>query len=197
MVRLIEEHDLTDVLIDIQQLISVENKGALINILIELHPADIAFLLSQLKKDNRKYLFHLLPTELGSDVITELEPPVAEHILAETSDKKISELVEEMDSDDAADIISDLPDDVADRVLDQVTDEVSEEVKELLTYEEDTAGGIMALEFVAVDEERRINDSIDAPREARADMDIFHSIWVEDGDDNIKVTVHLPEPVLA
>jgi magnesium transporter len=197
MARLIEEHDLNDVLVDIQQLISVENKGALTNILIELHPADIAFLLSQLKKDSRKYLFHLLPTELGSDVITELEPPIAEHILAETSDKKISELIEEMDSDDAADIISELPEDVADRVLDQVADEVSEEVKELLTYEEDTAGGIMALEFVAVDEESSVNETIDALREAKEEMDIIHNIWVVDKENELKGIVSLTDLVLA
>lgn len=186
MTRLIEENDLNDVLIDIQQLIKVENKGALTNILIELHPADIAFLLSQLKKDDRKYLFHLLPTELGSDVITELDTPVAEPILSETSDKKLSELVEEMDSDDAADIISDLPDDVADRVLDQVTDEVSAEVKELLTYEEDTAGGIMALEFVAVDQDSSVNEAIEALRQAKEEMDVIHAIWIVDKNNELK-----------
>lgn len=197
MARIIEENDLTDVLVDIEQLISTENKGALTNILIELHPADIAFLFSQLKKDERQYLFQLLPTELGSDVITELETPIVEHILSETSDKKISELVEEMDSDDAADIISELPDDVADRVLDQVTDEVSEEVKELLTYDEDTAGGIMALEFVAVEEGSSVNKTIDALREAKEEMDVIHSIWVVDKNSELKGTVSLTDLVLA
>ena len=197
MARIIEETDFTDVLIDIQQLIRVENKGALTNILIDFHPADIAFLLSQLKKDERKYLFHLLPTELGSDVITELDPPVVEQILSKISDKKISELVEEMDSDDAADIISDLPDDVADRVLDQVTDEVSEEVKELLTYEEDTAGGIMALEFVAVDEESSVNDTIEVLRKAKEEMDTIHSIWIVNQDNSLTGSVSLTDLVLA
>lgn len=197
MARLIEENDLNDVLVDIQQLCSVDNKGALKNILIELHPADIAFLFTQLKKENRKYLFGLLPTELGSDVITELETPIAEHILSETSDKKISELVEEMDSDDAADLISELPEDVADRVLDQVTDEVSEEVKELLTYDEDTAGGIMALEFVAVNEENSVNETINALRQANEEMDIIHNIWVIDNKNELKGIVSLTDLVLA
>ena len=197
MSRIIEETDLTDVLIDLQQLISVENKGALTNILIELHPADIAFLLSQLKKDERKYLFHLLPTELGSDVITELDPPIVEQILSEISDKKISELVDQMDSDDAADIISDLPDDVANRVLDHVTDEVSEEVKELLTYDEDTAGGIMALEFVSTHDESNVNETIEVLRKAKEEMDVIHSIWVVDKDNSLTGSVSLTDLVLA
>ncbi|MFC2088794.1 magnesium transporter [Calditrichota bacterium] len=197
MTRMIAETDLTDILTDITQLIESNNQGALSNILIDLHPADIAFLISQLKKDDRKYLFNLLPTETGSDVITELDPPIVEHLLSDISEKEISELVEEMDSDDAADIISDLPDDVADRVLDQVTDEVSEEVKELLTYEEDTAGGIMALEFVSVGENSTVTEAIEAIRIAKEDMDSIYSIWVVDNNNRLTGSVSLTDLVLA
>ncbi len=197
MARIIAESDLNETLSDIEQLIEVKNQGALSNILVDLHPADIAFLILQLKKDDRKYLFNLLPTETGSDVITELDPPIVEQLLADISDKEISELVEEMDSDDAADIISDLPDDVADRVLDQVTDEVSEDVKELLTYDEDTAGGIMALEFVSVDEESSVTETIDALRIAKEEMDAIYSIWVVNKKNVLVGSVSLPDLVLA
>ncbi len=197
MARIIAESDLNETLSDIEQLIEVKNQGALSNILVDLHPADIAFLILQLKKDDRKYLFNLLPTETGSDVITELDPPIVEQLLADISDKEISELVEEMDSDDAADIISDLPDDVADRVLDQVTDEVSEDVKELLTYDEDTAGGIMALEFVSVDEESSVTETIDALRIAKEEMDAIYSIWVVNKKNVLVGSVSLTDLVLA
>ena len=80
MTRIIAESDLNEILSDIEQLIKVENQGALSNILIDLHPADIAFLILQLRKDDRKYLFNLLSTETGSDVITELDPPIVEQL---------------------------------------------------------------------------------------------------------------------
>lgn len=194
---MIAETDLTEILTDIKQLIESKNQGSLSNIFVDLHPADIAFLISQLKKEDRKYIFNLLPTEVGSDVITELDPPVVEQLLSDISEKEISELVEEMDSDDAADIISDLPEDVADRVLDQVTDEVSDEVKELLIYEEDTAGGIMALEFVSVQENSTVTEAIEAIRIAKEEMDAIYSIWVVDKNNRLIGSVSLPDLVLA
>jgi len=197
MSRMIAESDLTDTLTDIKQLIGLDNKGALKNILIDLHPADIAFLLSQLKKKKRKYLYKLLPTDIRSEVITELDSPVVEQLLSDSSDREISKLVEVMDSDDAADFISELPDDVAGRVLDQVTDEVSEDVKELLTYEEDTAGGIMALEFVAVSEDSSVNETIEAIRAAKEEMDAVYSIWITDQEKKLCGSVTLTDLVLA
>ena len=136
--KYLNENDLADILEDIDELIEKRNHGALQNILVDLHPADIADVLTHFKKDERRYLFHLLSTETASAVLTELDPTIVEQILAEVSDKQISTMVDQMDSDDAADIISELPDEVADRVLEQVPDEVSDDVKELLTYDEDT-----------------------------------------------------------
>ena len=183
--RNLPETDLSEILQDINPLIKADNKGALKNILIELHPADIAYIVIELKKEQRKYLFNLLDSEKGSDVLTELDQPIVDQLLEDISEREISELVDQMDSDDAADIISGLPDDIADRVLDQITDEVSEEVKELLLYEEDTAGGIMALEFVQVNENDSVNETIEAIRRAKEEMDTIHAIWVVDNDSAI------------
>jgi len=80
--------------------------------------------------------------------LTELDTPIADQILEDKSDEEISSIVAQMDSDDAADVISDLDDDVAARVLDKMADEEADEVKQLLHHEEDTAGGIMAVEFI-------------------------------------------------
>ena len=105
---------------DIENLVEQHNHGALLNILVDIHPADIEEILNHLNKDQRKYLFDLLPTELASEVLVELDTPVADQILEDKSDDEISDLVEEMDSDDAADVISELDDDVAERVLEKM-----------------------------------------------------------------------------
>ena len=191
------ENDFPDILQDIRKLIERKNRGSLLNILIDIHPADIAYILTHLKKEDRKYLFHLLSTEMASSVLTELDPPIVEHLLEDTPEKKISNLVDQMDSDDAADIISELPDEVANRVLDQVTEEVSEEVKELLEYEEDTAGGIMALEYVAVNEKCTVNDTIEQIRKAKEEMDIIHTIWVIDDNSTLLGKISLTNLLLA
>ena len=195
--KYLSESDIPEILNDIKDLIDSQNTGSLKNILVDIHPADIAYLLTRLKKESRKYLFHLLPTDTASSVLTELDPPVIEHLLEDTPEKKISKLVVQMDSDDAADIISELPDDVANRVLDQVADEVSDDVKELLEYKEDTAGGIMALEYVAVNEKCTVNNTIEQIRKAKEEIDIIHTIWIVDDHSVLLGKVSLANILLA
>ncbi len=195
--KYILETDFTEVLNSIRDLIEKKNQGALLNLLIDLHPADIADLLTELKKDERKYLFPLLPTDKASAVLTELDPPIVDQILEDVSEKRISSLVDKMDSDDAADIISDLPREVAESVLEQIPEEVSEDVKELLTYDEDTAGGIMALEFVSINQKFSVNDTIKEIRKARKKISVIHNIWIVDNNDTLTGSVSLTDLVLA
>jgi magnesium transporter len=195
--RYISETDFTDILKDIRDLIEIQNQGALLNILVDLHPADIADILTELKKDERKFLFHLLPTDLASAVLTELDQPVVEHILEDVSERQISSFVDQMNSDDAADIISDLPEEIANKVLDQIPVEVSEEVKELLHYDEDTAGGIMALEFILVKDNDTVNQTIKVIRKAKKEIDNIHIVWVVNDQNVLLGSVTLTDLVLA
>jgi magnesium transporter len=195
--KFISETDFTEILSSIRELIEKKNQGALLNLLIDLHPADVADLLSDLKKDERKYLFPLLPTEKASAVLTELDPPIVDQILEDVSEQRLSTLVDKMDSDDAADIISDLPDDVAQSVLEQIPEEISEDVKELLLFDEDTAGGIMALEIVSVENKSTVNQTIKAIRRVRKKMKTVHTIWVTDEDKKLIGNVSLTDLVLA
>ena len=195
--KFISETDFTEILNSIRELIEKKNQGALLNLLIDLHPADIADLLTDLKKDERKYLFPLLPTEKASAVLTELDPPIVDQILEDVSEERLSTLVDKMDSDDAADIISELPDDIAQSVLEQIPDEISEDVKELLLYDEDTAGGIMALEFVSVKNKNTVNQTIKAIRRVRKKIKTVHTIWVTDDDEKLLGSVSLTDLVLA
>ncbi len=182
---------------DIETLIEQENHGALLNILIDLHPADIEEILNRLKKDQRKYIFDLLPTELASEVLSELDTPIVDQILQDKDEDEISSLVEEMDSDDAADVISELDDDFAARVLEKMDDEEADEVKQLLHHEEDTAGGIMAVEFIAVPEEATVNEAIEEIRSKREDIEDVYSVWVIDEHEHLIGSVSITDLVLA
>ena len=72
--------DIDAILPDIKELIKKENKGALQNILIDLHPADIAQIFSHLNKDERAYFFTTIPIHIASDVLAELDPPLVEEL---------------------------------------------------------------------------------------------------------------------
>lgn len=195
--KFISETDFSEILGSIRDLIDKKNQGALVNLLVDLHPADIADFLTELKKDERKYLFPLLPTEKASAVLTELDPPIVDQILKDVSDQRISTLVDKMESDDAADIISELPDEVAQSVLDQIPDDVSEDVKELLLYEEDTAGGIMALEYVSVKSSNTVNETIKVIRRAKKKVKNIHTVWVVNNKGILEGSVSLTDLVLA
>jgi magnesium transporter len=197
MMRYISDTDLSEIIGDIRDLIDKQSQGALLNILVDIHPADIASILNALRKEDRKYLFGILPTETASAVISEVDAPVIEHLLQDISEAKISDIVDQMDSDDAADLISDLPDELAGKVLDQIPDAVSEEVKELLTYEEDTAGGIMALEYLAVTAENTVKEAIKAIRKAKDKLNTIHTVWVIDQQNILLGDVSLTDLVLA
>lgn len=185
------------ILPDIEQLIDQKNEGALINILVDLHPADIEEILNRLKKEERRYLFNLLPTELASEVLSELDTPVVTQLLKNLSEEKISSFVDQMESDDAADILAELPEEKVRKVLDGVPEEVSQEVKELLVYQEDTAGGIMAAEFVALPENATVNETIEKIREMRDEFDDLYNIWVIDENERPIGIVSLTDLVLA
>jgi len=189
--------DFESILPDIAELIKQENQGALQNILVDLHPADIEEIINRLKKEQRKYIFDILPTELASEVLTELDSPIADQILEDKSDEEISSIIDQMDSDDAADVISELDDDVAARVLDKMADEEADEVKQLLHHEEDTAGGIMAVEFVSMPGDATVNETIETIRKIREDIDDLYVIWVVDHENHLIGSVSLTELVLA
>jgi len=191
--------DVDAIIPDIKELIERQNKGALQNILIDLHPADIAQIFSHLKKEERAYLFTILPAHIASAVLAELDPPLMEELTEEVGIERISKIVSEMDSDDAADFVAALPEESVPEILKRIPKEESDEIKELLHYEEDTAGGIMALEYVALPATATVNEAIEEIRRLRAKDEISHvySVYVVDEENHLLGTVSMTDLVLA
>ncbi len=159
---------------NIINLIESNADKSLLNIFADLHPADIAEIINHLNIENAKYAFSILDAETASEVVTELDEHLREEILKDIDAETITDIVEELHSDDATDIVSDLPEEVAEHVLENIDEEDAEEVKELLKYDEDTAGGIMTSNFVFVRENATVNDAIS---EVRKNSDEFENIY--------------------
>ncbi len=189
--------NLENIFPDIEKLIETDNSGALLNILIDLHPADIEEILNHLKKEERVYVFNILPSELASQVLTQLDTPIIEQVLEDAGDHKISQLIDHMESDDAADLLSDLPEDVAKNVLKRMPKEDSEDVLQLMYHEEDTAGGLMALEFIALPADATVNEAIEKIRDIRDEAEQVYNLFVVDENEKLIGTVSLTELVLA
>lgn len=152
----------------------------IIDLFFELHPADIADLIESLGEEKKKKLFALLNIETASDVILEVDNQTREQILEDISQKRLTEILGDMDSDDATDLIGDLPRKQAEVILKQISREDSEQVQKLLTYDEDTAGGIMQAELASVRDDMTVDDAIGKIRVLGEKGEDIHYVFVVD-----------------
>ena len=135
--------------------------------LIQFHPSDLADLIEELEEDERRGVFLALADEpaLAAEALAEMEwEEHPEESLASLAPHQIASLVTELSDDDAADIIGELEPDDRDRVLAALTKTDAGDIRELLRYDEESAGGIMTTELVAVDERMSATEAIEAVR---------------------------------
>lgn len=181
---------------EVKRFIDQQDNASLRRLIEQMKPADVADLIEHSGKDDGLFVFRLLEPERAGEVLMEIEAPVRERILKELDNQAISQIVEGLDSDDAADVVGDLPADRAKEVIEAVGDEVTEELEKLLPYPEDTAGGIMALEFVAVKAGATVKDAIDSIREKREEVENLYYIWVTDQHKKLVGVISIKDLVL-
>jgi len=169
----------------------------IIDLFTELHPADIADLIEHLKEEEKILLFSLLDIEKASDVILELNDISKEQIIEDLSDKQLTEIIDEMDSDDAADFIAELDEEQAKAVLEGIEPEESEDVKELLKYEEDTAGGIMQSELIAIEDDATVMDAVKKIVNISDDIEDVYNVFVVDSEEHLVGTIPLQKLIIS
>ena len=168
----------------VEQLIAQDNGASLTDLLVDLHFADIAEILDELKVDEATYLIKLLDSDITSEVLMELDEDFRERILDKLSPKEIAEEIEEMDTDDAADVVAELDEEIQKEVIDRIEDEEhAADIVELLAYDEDSAGGLMAKELVRVKETWTVAGCVREMRRQAENVTRVHSIYVVDGED--------------
>ncbi|MFC1819910.1 magnesium transporter [Thermodesulfobacteriota bacterium] len=182
---------------DVKASIKEKDSNFLIKLVDDMRAADLADLIEHLNPEERLYLFDLLEPDGAGEVLVEIEPPVQERIISDLDNQVITEIVEELDSDDAADLVGDLPSDRAREIIETLGDEASEELEKLLPYREDTAGGIMALEYVAVKEDFTVQEAIDTIREKRSEVENLYYLWVVDDSERLVGVISLKDLVLV
>ncbi len=177
-----KEH-ITDLIADIKD----RNGRAVKSLIGDLHPADIAEVMSELSVEEQSFVIDLLDNEISADVLLELEEEDRKKILKTFSAKEIAEeVINEMDTDDAADVISELSDRKKVEVISQIEDpEHAKEIVELLKYDEDTAGGLMGKEYIKVYKDWSIITAVKQMRRQAEEMEEVFSIYVVDEDERL------------
>ena len=145
----------------------------------ELHPADLAEILDGIQDEEVQYLWKLIAVEERGDVLVELEEDVRESLLASLTNQEIAEeVLENIDSDDAADVIGELPEDRAEKVIAALDTEDREDLLTLLRYPDGTAGALMGTELIRVEMDWTVTQAIREMRKQAEDVETFHSVYV-------------------
>ncbi len=185
-------------LVKLREAINSKNGAFVVEQFKDLYPPDIAEIFNELEIEEAKYVYTQLDEQIAADVLVELDDDVREDFLASLTSKEIAEHIDNMDSDDAADVIAELPDSVQGEVLSQMEDsEQASDIVELLNYDENTAGGLMATELVSV---KLNSNSIECVRQIRAkaeSVENIYSIYVVDDDEKLVGLLSLKKLVIS
>ncbi|MDP8269568.1 MAG: magnesium transporter [Candidatus Tenebribacter davisii] len=151
----------------------------------QLHPGDAAQIINELPAEYQVKVFSYLSPEIASDVINDLHDELREDVLESIQQNRLVEIIDEMDSDEATDIAAELADHQLKDVLQKIDKEDSDEIKQLLVYDEDTAGGIMQKEIIAVNKEMNRAEMIDHIRAIYDDVEKLYYIFVTDKENKL------------
>jgi magnesium transporter len=183
-----------DFITDLEQLIDQADATRVNGILEDLHFADIAEIIDDLNLERAVFIIKLLDSETTSEALMELDEDQRDRILNALSAKEIADELEEMDTDDAADILNELPDNLAQEVISQMNDEQHvEDIVDLLRYDENSAGGLMAKELVKVNENWTVTGCVSEMRAQAENVTRVHSIYVVDNDQKLKGRLSLKD----
>ncbi len=183
-----------DLIAEIEQLIEDQKENELLSILDDIHYADIAEIINELNDDEATYLIKLLDSDKTSDILTELDEDIREAILGNLSAKEIAEELNELDTDDAADIVGELPKEMVQKVISELEDkEHAKDIVDLLRYDENSAGGLMAKELVKVNENWNVLTCVKEMRAQAENVTRVHSIYVVDDDEKLKGRLSLKD----
>jgi CBS domain-containing protein len=165
--------------------------------LAELHPSDLASIIDQLTPKDRAGVLASLDLEAVADAMEEMEPDTQVEVLEDLHPERAADILEEMSPDDAADLVADLSDTAREEILALMEKEEAAEVQELLGYPEDSAGGIMTTEVVAVPATLTAAQTIDRLRELEPDAETIYYVYIVDADERLVGVLSLRDLIVA
>ena len=163
----------------------------------KLHPADIADIVEELGAKDRKAVFEALEEDIAADTLEEMELEDQVSVIEHMDAERASDILEEMPPDEVADILAEIPEHRAKEILGLMEREERDDVQELLAYREDTAGGLMTTEFVAVREDLTAQQCIDALRRMEPDAESIYYVFVVDDQEHLQGVLSLRDLIVA
>jgi magnesium transporter len=163
----------------------------------KMHPADLADIVEDLGPAEREAIFQTIDSEVAADALSEIDPKMQASILESLEPEKAADIVEEMAPDEAADVLSELEEETSEGILDEMESLPETEVRELLEYEEDTAGGLMNTEYVALPENATIEDALAVLRGNEDLLETLNTLFLVDSEGRLAASVPLARLFVA
>lgn len=163
----------------------------------QLHPADLAEIISEASQRERTAIFGSLDVETAAEALHELEPSVQADIIDDMAKEKASDILEQMPPDEAADVLGDLPEAKAQELINLMEKDEAEDVQELLEHEEDTAGGLMTTEYLAFPPDMTVDDAIRELRLEAPDVETVYYLYITDDEERLLGVLSLKNLILA
>ena len=182
----------------IEHLLEKENMSALRKLLSDQRSSDIAEIVELVDNKERRAIFDVMDKQMSAEVLEKVDEATRAELFELLEDKELTNLVSELDPDDAADILSELSEEERAELLENISPRESAEIKELMSYSEDSAGGIMDPIVISVSEDATIGEAVSKIRAAEIDEDFF-SIYVVNkagrflGDVRVRFLLTRPE----
>src|SRR3984957_15603234 len=160
-------------------------------LLENMHPADLADIVEDLSPQDREAIFENIDSEVAADALTEVDPDIQASILESLETDKAAAIVEEMSPDHAADVLAELEEATSEEILEEMEHDPKTEVEELLEFEEDTAGGMMNTEYVALSDASSVADALESLRNNEELLETLNTLFLVDAAEHLKAAVPL------
>jgi magnesium transporter len=165
--------------------------------LADLHPADLANIISDMNHAQSSRFLDTLSTEQLADALEEVEEDFQVSLVENMSDEKVADVLEEMSPDEAADLLAELPRERSEKLIELMEQDEAEDVRKLLAYPEDSAGGIMTTDYVTTPEGLSASEAIQMLRETAQDVEIINYVYVTDAANHLLGLYSLSDLVLS
>ncbi|CAH2214098.1 magnesium transporter [Tepidibacter aestuarii] len=186
-----------EIIVQVNALIDSEKIVDLNEYIEELHPRDISEILVDLQEEKKIKLFEILPLEVAAKVLDDLDSDLFTTILSKISIDHKKRILDLMSQDDMVDILSDLSEEKRHEIINLLDNELAQDIKELLVYDEDSAGGIMTTDFVVLSKDITCYEAIEYLRENAPDAETIYYVYVVDKNDKLVGVISLRELIVS
>jgi magnesium transporter len=166
-------------------------------LLEHMHPADLADIVEDLSPDDREAIFSTIDSEVAADTLTEIDPDIQAQIIESLETEKAAEILDEMDPNEVAHVLNELEEETSDEILEEMDEENKEEVEELLEFRDDTAGGLMNTEYLALPEDANVAAAMAELRRNEEMLENLHNLFLVGEDEKLLYSVPLARLIFA